>query len=93
MPCAHRRRVWTGRSGKITHQGASASSCELNDDDCRSSTTRGAPDDGLNNDLNIDRCQEDPAPYTNDAPSATADDHDDDDHYRCLGVSICHLRK
>lgn len=89
VPCAHRRSMWTDRARKITHEGASASSCELDHDDCRSRTTPSTLDDDLDDDLNAHPCQEDSGPYTYDASSATDDDAAD----RRLAVSIRHLHK
>jgi hypothetical protein len=84
--------MWTGRPGKITRQGASASSCELDNDHCRSRTTRSTLDDDLDDNHDINRCQEDPAPYTYDDSSAPAGDYDSCGCHR-LRVSICHLRE
>ncbi len=68
MPCAHRRRMWTGRAEKTTPEGSGA----LNDDDRRSRTTR-----NVLNDLDIGGSQEDPTPSNDDASSAAGDDADE----------------
>ncbi len=81
--------MWTDRARKITHDGATASSCELDHDDCRSRTTPSTLDDDLDDDLNAHPGQEESGTYTYDASSATDDDADD----RRLAVSIRHLHK